>query len=110
MAVATSSRRVKAEYLLKISGVDKYFDSIMCGDEIINGKPDPEIFLKTADVFGVKYENCVVLEDSINGIKAAKSANMIPVMIPDMIEPTEEISEMIYKKANNLEEIIKILI
>lgn len=109
MAVATSSRRVKAEYLLEISGVKKYFDSIMCGDEIINGKPDPEIFFKTADVFGVKYENCVVLEDSINGIKAAKSAGMIPIMVPDMIEPTEEIISMIYKKADNLEEVIEIL-
>ena len=64
---------------------------------------------KTADVFGAKYENCVVLEDSINGIKAAKNAGMIPIMVPDMIKPTEEILGMIYKKANDLEEVIEIL-
>lgn len=108
MAVATSSRREKAERLLTEAKVRDYFSLITCGDEIVNAKPDPEIFLKTADKLKVKYEECLVLEDSLNGIRAAKNANMIPVMIPDMIEPTEEIIKLIYKKYNNLEEVIQI--
>lgn len=108
MAVATSSRREKAERLLTESKVRDYFSLITCGDEVVNAKPDPEIFLKTADKLGVKYEECLVLEDSLNGIRAAKSADMIPVMVPDMIEPTEEIKKLIYRKYNNLEEVIQI--
>lgn len=108
MAVATSSRRVKAEKLLNESGAMKYFDLTMFGDEILNGKPDPEIFLKTADTLNTEYKKCLVFEDSINGIKAAHSAGMIPVMIPDVIEPTEEITNLIYKKYDSLNDAIKI--
>ena len=108
MAVATSSRRAKAERLLNESGAMKYFDLTMYGDEVLNGKPDPEIFLKTAENLNTKYEKCLVFEDSINGIKAAHSAGMIPVMIPDMIEPTEEIIRLIYRKYDSLKDAIQI--
>ena len=108
MAVATSSRRVKAERLLNESGAMKYFSLTMYGDEVLNGKPDPEIFLKTADNLKIEYGKCLVFEDSINGIKAAHRAGMLPVMIPDMIEPTEEITKLIYKKCDSLDDAIKI--
>ena len=108
MAVATSSRRVKAERLLNESGAMKYFSLTMYGDEVLNGKPDPEIFLKTADNLKTEYGKCLVFEDSINGIKAAHRAGMLPVMIPDMIEPTEEITKLIYKKCDSLDDAIKI--
>jgi HAD superfamily hydrolase (TIGR01509 family) len=108
MAVATSSRREKAERLLNDSGAMKYFALTTFGDEILNGKPDPEIFLKTADTLNTEYKDCLVFEDSINGIKAAHSAGMIPVMIPDVIEPTQEITKLIYKKCDSLKDAIKI--
>ena len=108
MAVATSSRRVKAERLLNESGAMKYFDLTMYGDEVLNGKPDPEIFLKTADNLKTEYGKCLVFEDSINGIKAAHSAGMIPVMSPDTIEPTEEVNKIIYKTYSSLEDAIQI--
>ena len=108
MAVATSSRREKAERLLNESGAMEYFSLTMFGDEVLNGKPDPEIFLKTADNLNTEYGKCLVFEDSINGIKAAHSAGMISVMIPDMIEPTEEITKLISGKYDSLLDAIQI--
>ena len=105
IALATSTNRDKTELLLDLSNTKKYFDIITCGDEIINGKPDPEIFLKTSQVINCQSENCIVLEDSENGIIAAYGAGMLPIMIPDINEPGEEIEAMLFKKFNNLKEV-----
>jgi HAD superfamily hydrolase (TIGR01509 family) len=107
--VATSSSREKAEFMLKNAGIYEKFDFLVCGDEVKNGKPDPEIFLKAAEMINADVRNTVVLEDSYNGLRAAKSANMIPVMIPDLLEANVEVSEFIHKEIENLEEVIDIL-
>jgi HAD superfamily hydrolase (TIGR01509 family) len=105
MALATSTSRDRTELLLNLSDTKKYFDLVTCGDEIVNGKPDPEIFLKTSQKIYCPPENCMVLEDSGNGIIAAYRAGMIPVMVPDIIEPGEEIEAMLFKKFNSLKEV-----
>jgi HAD superfamily hydrolase (TIGR01509 family) len=105
MALATSALKERAELLLKISDTRKYFDVITCGDEIINGKPDPEIFLKTAQKLSCEPENCVVLEDSENGIAAAYRAGMLPILILDFIRPGKEIEAMLFKKFDDLKEV-----
>jgi len=107
IALATSTGRERTELLLNLSGAGKYFDIITCGDEIQNGKPDPDIFLETSHKVNCKPKNCIVLEDSKNGVIAAYRAGMLPIMIPDMIEPEEEIKEMLFKKFNNLREVKK---
>ncbi|MDR2879399.1 MAG: HAD family phosphatase [Fusobacteriales bacterium] len=107
--VATSSSREKAEYLLKNAGIFDRFDFLVCGDEVLNGKPDPEIFLKAAEKLKADVKNTMVLEDSYNGLRAAKSADMIPVMIPDLLKANEEITRIIYKETKNLEGVVKIL-
>ena len=91
--------------MLGASGVKKYFDAITCGDDIQNGKPHPDIFLETCKKVGCRPENCIVLEDSENGIIGAYRAGMLPIMIPDMIEPTEDIEAILFKKFNNLIEV-----
>ncbi|MDP4091462.1 MAG: HAD family phosphatase [Bacillota bacterium] len=101
-AVATSTSRSRALSLLRTAGVDKFFDYILCGDEIEKSKPDPEIFLKTAHKFGCPAERCLVLEDSEAGIMAAASAGMLPVMIPDMKEPTDLIEAMTFRRMDSL--------
>ena len=108
-AVATSTNRKRAIELLKIANIYEKFDCIVCGDEVKKSKPDQEIFLKVAYNLNCKVENCVVLEDSRWGIQAAKSAGMIPVMIPDLLEPDEEIFKLIYTKSNTLKELISII-
>lgn len=107
--VATSSDRKKAEFMLKNADLINKFDFLICGDEVTNGKPDPEIFLKAAEKLNVEPKNTMVLEDSYNGLRAAKSAGMIPVMIPDLLEINNEIEKIIYKSVHNLENVVEIL-
>lgn len=103
-AVATSSSRVTAEKMLKLSEVFPHFDYIVCGDEVKKSKPDPEIFLIAADRLKCKAENCIVLEDSEAGIRAAHSAGMKPLLVPDMKEPCEEVRALAYKIFTDLDE------
>ena len=105
MAIATSTKRDRTELMLNLSDTGKYFDVVVCGDEIISGKPDPEIFLETAKKLNYQPENCMVLEDSKNGIIAAYKAGMLPVMVPDIIKPEKEIEAMIFKKFDSLKEV-----
>lgn len=105
IALATSTVRERTELLLDSAGIKKYFEVITCGDEIENGKPDPDIFLKTSQKMGCRPENCIVLEDSKNGVRGASSAGMLPIMVPDITEPPEEIEALLFKKFNNLTEV-----
>ena len=90
VAVATSTTRRVAEGYWKQSGIDQYIDASVCGDEVIN-KPDPEIFLKAASLLKVPIAACIVAEDSINGLKAARAAGAISCMIPDLTPYTKEL-------------------
>jgi len=101
-AVASSGSRKRIINFLKIADIDKCFDYILCGDEIEKSKPDPEIFLKVCDKLECLPEKCLVLEDSESGIIAAYKAGMIPIMIPDIKEPTDETQALIFKKMNSL--------
>ena len=91
VAVATSTTRRVAEDYWKQSGIDQYIDASVCGDEVINSKPDPEIFLKAASLLKVPIAACIVAEDSINGLKAARAAGAISCMIPDLTPYTKEL-------------------
>ena len=108
-AVATSSRRDIAYKLLKGSNIFDEFNYVLCGDEVTNSKPDPEIFLNVAKKFDIPSENCIVLEDSEAGILAAHRANMRGIVIPDMKDPNEETLNIAYKKLENLEQVINII-
>ena len=77
LAVATSADFVKMMINLQEAGLDpKNFDALVNGKDIINKKPDPEIYLKTASMLGIKPDECLVVEDAVNGIEAAKAAGM----------------------------------
>lgn len=102
LAVATSTSRQRALNLLEMAGIDTHFDYILCGDEIKNSKPDPEIFQKVSEKLGCAQERCIVLEDSEVGIMAAHRARMLPIMIPDMKEPEEEVRRLAYKQLASL--------
>ena len=91
VAVATSTTRRVAEDYWKQSGIDQYINASVCGDEVINSKPDPEIFLKAASLLKVPIAACMVAEDSINGLKAARAAGAISCMIPDLTPYTKEL-------------------
>ncbi|MCH5297477.1 MAG: HAD family phosphatase [Ruminococcus sp.] len=106
MAVATSTSSQTALKVIRKAGIYEYFDSFVCGDDVKNGKPHPEVFLTAAERIGVSPEECIAFEDSINGIKSAFSANMTTVMVPDFLQPTDEIKPQISFLCKSLDEAI----
>ena len=108
-AVATSSMREKALRYLEIGGVKKRFEEIICGSDVTESKPNPEIFLRAAASLGLKPEECLVLEDSRLGIEAASRAGMIGIFIPDLVEADEEIRGYASEVFASLDEVITYL-
>ena len=104
IAIASSSGDQVIERYLEIAGMRQYFDRIVGGNQIKNSKPSPDIYLKACEVLGANPPDTIAVEDSPNGIRSAYRAGMIPVMIPDLIEPDEEIRQMYYKKYASLTE------
>lgn len=90
-AVASSTRSEVVKNQIEAAGLAKYFDRIIGGDMVAKSKPEPDIFLKAAE--GRAFEKIYVIEDSYNGIRAAKAAGMYPIMVPDMIPPDDEMRE-----------------
>ncbi|MCW3111208.1 MAG: HAD-superfamily hydrolase, subfamily variant 3 [Segetibacter sp.] len=76
VALATSSRKEKMQMVLKQLNFLQYFETIVTGDEVANGKPAPDIFLLAAKRLGLEPTDCMVVEDGPVGVAAAKSANM----------------------------------
>ncbi len=76
MALASMNNREVINYLLKVNDLSKFFSVVLTAESVSKSKPDPEIFLKTASELGCNPERCVVVEDSVFGVKAAKTANM----------------------------------
>ncbi|WP_440897879.1 HAD family hydrolase [Amphibacillus sp. Q70] len=75
-ALASSSDRKRVYSVLKQCKLECYFDKVITGDDVVNGKPNPEVFLTAAKEFELPPENCTVIEDSTNGLLAAKRAKM----------------------------------
>lgn len=93
-AVATSTAREKAEAQLKKAGIFDNFDVLVTRSDVKRGKPHPETFLKAAELLKVDPSNCLALEDSHNGVRAAVAAGMATIMIPDLLEPNAEIENL----------------
>ena len=94
IAVASSTRTENVMRMLREVDLADYFDYIMCGDMVTHSKPHPEIFLKTAEKLGAEPSDCYVIEDSFNGIRCAHNAGMHPIMVPDILQPDEEIRSL----------------
>ncbi|HPP01843.1 MAG: HAD family phosphatase [Candidatus Omnitrophica bacterium] len=81
LAVATSSQRPVLAFIMEKFNLDGVFDVKLCANDITRSKPDPEIFLLAADRLGIPPEDCAAVEDSINGVRAAKAAGMYTIAI-----------------------------
>lgn len=108
-AVATSTRRESAEKTLHEIGVWDYLDAVVYGDEVEHGKPEPDIFLRAAKAIGVNPSEAVVVEDSINGIKAGYAADMRVVHIPDTIAIGDDIRKLTYMVCGDLNGLIDVV-
>jgi len=93
IALATMSGRKVVDKLLQAKRIAKYFDVVVSADEVTNPKPDPEVFLVAAKKLGVAPEDCMVVEDSVFGVRAAKAANMKCIAVPSGVYSREELQE-----------------
>lgn len=109
IAVASSSFREEIEGNLKKSGLESYFEKVISGTELEHGKPAPDIFLYAANALGLKPEECYVFEDSSNGVRAGHAAGCVTIMIPDLIEPTSEITALCSKVCSDFYQVRKII-
>jgi beta-phosphoglucomutase-like phosphatase (HAD superfamily) len=98
LAVATSSVSASARPFLERHNLNGFFDVVVTGDETERGKPHPDIYLRAADKLGLAANSCVVIEDSLSGVAAAKAAKMRVVAIPDtrFVDPREYEKEADY--------------
>lgn len=108
-AVCSSSRLGYVRESLEKIGALGYFDTFVCGDMGLKGKPEPDMFLRCAELMELQPPECYVLEDSRNGITAAYRAGMKPIMIPDLIAPDDELRAMLYALKSDLTEVIGLL-
>lgn len=108
-AVATSTRRESAEKTLHTIGAWEYLDTVVYGDSVAHGKPEPDIFLMAAQEIGVQPSECIVIEDSINGIKAGYAAGMKVVHVPDTIIIDDDIRALTYQVCKELGDVPKVI-
>lgn len=97
IALATSSSQPIIQAVFKRLSIAHYFDVVCSADEEIYGKPHPAVYLKVAHKLNVQPANCLVLEDSVTGLLAAKAASMIAIVIPeDPSDPRFSIANHIF--------------
>lgn len=104
-AIATSSSRTTVERHLTTHGLMDRFDEIVCRGDYEQGKPAPDPFLRAAERLGVEPRFCLALEDSHIGVRSASAAGMMTVMVPDLLEPTEDICTLCVCVARDLHEV-----
>jgi beta-phosphoglucomutase-like phosphatase (HAD superfamily) len=92
------------------TGIIGRFDGIIGGDDVEHGKPNPDPYVKAAELAGFPPDECLAVEDSINGIRSAVTAGIRCVYIKDFLDIPEEIEAIAYKKVNSLDKIIDIII
>lgn len=109
VAVASSSDLHHINNNLEKTGVKKYIDVIASGEEVENGKPAPDVFLLAAERLGVSPKECIVLEDSLAGMKAGYTAGAKAIMIPDSVEPDEYTKTIAYRVLESLKLVIEVL-
>ncbi|MEE0928211.1 MAG: HAD family phosphatase [Acutalibacteraceae bacterium] len=108
VALASGSSHETIDHHLAVVGAEKYFDVLVGGVDVSNGKPAPDIFLLAAEKLGVAPETCFVFEDSENGIIAGHRAGMKCIGIPDLVDFSDRVRGIMYTQLNSMDEAIKL--
>ena len=90
---------------LRDADILRFFDEIVTGDMVEKSKPEPDIFLKACEKTGVLPEKAYAIEDSFNGIRAAYSGKLKPIMVPDILPADDEMRQKAEAVLENLEEV-----
>lgn len=91
IALVTSSSRRTVERYLDIAGIRDSFDAVVTRDDVARGKPYPDLYWLAAERLGVSPDACVAIEDSSPGVTAAYAAGTTTIMVPDILQPTDDI-------------------
>ena len=105
MAIATSTAHQTARDKLERTGLLSFFELIVGGDQVAKGKPDPETYFKVSELLNVTPRQCLVLEDSDNGVLAAHGAGMAVIQIPDLKEPSAAIKNLGHTVLSSFKEV-----
>ena len=105
LALASSTNIDRVKRQLTETGLIGYFDEVIGGGMFKNSKPDPEVFLLACEKLGAVPAETYVIEDSFNGVRAAHAGGMLPIMVPDLVQPDEEILEICHRVCRNLKEV-----
>ena len=105
-AIATSSPRDKVDFKIGTFDITHRFHAIVAQGDYPKGKPEPDPFLLAATRLGVDPAACLALEDSHNGIRSAHAAGMMAVMVPDLLDPSDEIRPFCTAVAHDLHEVV----
>lgn len=108
LALASGSSHASIDHHLKEVGATDVFSVVVGGKDVENGKPAPDIFLLAAQKLGVNPADCFVIEDSENGIRAGYAAGMRCIGIPDVVQFSEEVKDMMTAHLSSLDEAIEI--
>ncbi len=104
LALATGTSRPSVMHHLKAVDAEKYFSAIACGGDVEKGKPAPDIFLLASEKLGVNPKDCIVFEDSTNGVRAANSAGMRCVGVPDIVPFEAAVKQLMFAELKSLSE------
>jgi len=104
-AVVTSSRKENSVIKLTNAEILHFFEFVLGGDEITNGKPHPEMYQTAAMKLGTAPDKCLAIEDSDNGVRAAFNAGMTVIQVPDLKQPSAEVRALGHIIASSLVEI-----
>ena len=107
--IATSSHRAQVQRNLAKHDLSGRFDVIVAHGDCEFGKPHPAPFLTAARLLKVDAARCLALEDSFNGVRSANAAGMMTVMVPDLLEPTDEIRALCVAVATDLHHVRELL-
>lgn len=109
IALASASRKEYTLANIKEAGVEPYFRFIITGDMVKQAKPDPEMFLTAAAALGEPPEQCIVLEDSLNGVEAGLRGGFCTIMVPDLTQPDETLRKRVYAVCESLHQVKELL-
>jgi len=109
LGIATSSSRGYVERQLHANELMPFFHTVATRDDVKRGKPHPDLFLKAAADLGIAPQRCLVLEDSHNGVRSAHAAGCVPIMVPDLLQATDEMRALCRAIVPDLHEVRRLL-
>lgn len=107
-AVVTASNPKRTACYLGLAGLEGLFDRVICASMVERGKPAPDIYLYACAQLKAAPEETLAVEDSPNGIRSAHAAGCRCIMIPDLTEPDEELSQLLFRRLDTLTQLLEL--